>query len=361
MKIVSVTCYFDPHYIRSRVLEQALTSLPDVELISVCNNTRGLGRYPEVLLKLLRLRFSNPKPDAYLLNFRGYELLPFVLLLAGKTPVIFDEFINPVEVLTEHRQQRAGTLVGAVMGGWLYLAKLYYLLLRRCTVILADTEPHKVYTASLSKLPLERYVAIPVSTDETLFTTSAIASDNKPAFQVFYYGSMVPLHGVAYLIEAAELLKDIPEITFLIAGKTARYADTIAAANAAGAHVTCLDWIDFNDVPRYIQESAVCVAGPFGGTVQAQYVVTGKTYQFLASRAVALVGENQATAMFEDKVNALVVPQANAQALADSIRWAYEHQAELTTMATNGRTLYEDNFSSRVVAQALQTILKKLA
>jgi glycosyltransferase involved in cell wall biosynthesis len=360
MKIVSITCYFDPHYIRSAVLEQALTQLPDVELTTIRNNNRGLGRYAEVLWKLLKLRLSGTKVDAYLLNFRGYELLPFVLLLAGKTPVIFDEFINPVEVLTEHRKQRAGTLIGLLMGGWLYLAKLYYLLLRRCRVILADTEAHKAYAARLSKVPLERYAAIPVGTDESLFKADAVVASNKPAFQVFYYGSMVPLHGVEYLIEAAELLKDIPDITFLIAGKTARYTEKITNANAAGARITCLDWIDFNDVPRYINESSLCIAGPLGGTVQSQYVVTGKTYQFLASGALTLVGQNEATTMFEDRVNALVVPQADAHALAGSIRWAYEHQDQLPAIAARGRTLYDQQFSSAHIQQQLKALLEGL-
>jgi glycosyltransferase involved in cell wall biosynthesis len=359
MKIVSITCYFDPHYIRSAVLEQALTGLPGVELLAIRNGSRGLGRYFEVLWKLCKLRLSGTKVDAYLLNFRGYELLPFVLLLAGKTPVIFDEFINPVEVLTEHRKQRAGTFTGLIMGGWLYLAKLYYLLLRRCRIILADTEAHKAYTARLSNVPLERYAAIPVGTDETLFKPGG-GAPGKPIFQVFYYGSMVPLHGVEYLIEAAELLKDIPAITFLIAGKTARYADRITHADSNGAHITCLDWIDFNDVPRYINESSLCVAGPLGGTVQSQYVVTGKTYQYFASAAVAVVGRNEATTIFEDKVNALVVQQADAQALADSIRWAYEHQNQLPSIAARGRALYEQQFSSAQIQEQLATILKGL-
>jgi glycosyltransferase involved in cell wall biosynthesis len=360
MKLVSITCYFDPHYIRSTVLEQALHNLPDIEVTSVRNTHRGLLRYYDVLRRLLYLRLSGQQPDVYLLNFRGYEMLPFVLLLAGKTPVIFDEFINPVEVLAEHRKQKSNLLIKLLMGTFNLFAHFYYWLLKHCRVVLIDTEAHKLFTAHESGLPLEKYAALPVGTDEQLFKPTAKES-NRPPFQVFYYGAMVPLHGVDYLIQAAEMLKDVPEITFLIAGKTARYTDKIAAANKAGARITCLEWINLADIPTYINQSAINVGGPFGGTQQAQYVVTGKTYQYLASQAVALVGQNQTTTMFDDKVNALVVPQADAQALADSIRWAYEHQDKLATIAANGRALYDQQFSSVQIEKQLASILQSLA
>jgi glycosyltransferase involved in cell wall biosynthesis len=364
MKVVSITCYFDPHYIRSQVLEQALLNLPDVELITIRNMHKGLLRYPEVLGRLLKFKFSRTKPDVYLLNFRGYELLPFVLLLAGRKPVIFDEMINPVEVVTEHRKQRAGTFVGALMNVWSIFALFYYWLLGRCRVILADTEAHKVFTASASHVPLDRYVAIPVSTDETAFkpNTDTKIDSERPAFQVFYYGSMVPLHGVQYLIEAAELLKHIPDISFLIAGRTTLYKSTIAAAQKAGANINCLDWVEFAKLPGIMANSSVCVGGPFGNTVQSRYVITTKTYQSLAGGVATLVGQNEATSeLFHDKDNALVVPQANAQALADEIEWAYKHQPELTAIGANGRKLYEQHFSSQAVQKTFTDILQKLA
>lgn len=360
MKIVSITCYFDPNYIRTQVLEHALQTLPDVELIPIHNTARGAKRYPEILWKLLKFKFSRTKPDVYLLNFRGYELLPFVVLLAGRTPIIYDEFINPVEVLAEHRKQKDSTAIRVIMGVFNLFAKFYYWLLRRCNAILMDTEPHKLFTAQESGLSPSKYAAIPVSTNEALFTPNTQSSPEHPKFQVFYYGSMVPLHGVEYVIEAAKLLQDEPEISFLIAGKTAKHKATIDAAIAGGAHITCLDWINFNDLPQYVADSAICVGGPFGSTPQSRFVVTGKTYQFLASESVVLVGENEATKLFKDKQNALVVPQADASAIAESIRWAYHHQDQLPAIAKAGRALYDQHFSNAIVAQNLHEILTKL-
>ena len=62
------------------------------------------------------------KPDVYLLTFRGYEMLPFyALLIAGSQPVVFDEWINPLEVVawTPPATSWANCPVNEVVGlGW---------------------------------------------------------------------------------------------------------------------------------------------------------------------------------------------------------------------------------------------------
>src|SRR5208282_1914461 len=99
MKLAIITCYHDPDYVRARVLRQSLKQLPNINLIIIKNRHKGLLRYPEIIWKLYKLKIAN-RPDAYLLTFRGQEMLPFVLLAAGKKPVIFDELIVPIAYAT---------------------------------------------------------------------------------------------------------------------------------------------------------------------------------------------------------------------------------------------------------------------
>ncbi len=98
--IAIITCYHDPDYIRSRTLRAAFRLQPDVVVHEIKNSSTGILRYPQVLWLLWKLR-RQQQLDALLLTFRGQELLPFVLLLAGKTPVWFDEFVPPSYALTE--------------------------------------------------------------------------------------------------------------------------------------------------------------------------------------------------------------------------------------------------------------------
>src|SRR5581483_5008721 len=98
--IAVITCYHDPDYVRARTLRAALDRLDDVRLVIVKNRHRGLLRYPEVIRQVRRLQ-RQQTIDAYLLTFRGQEILPLMLRLACRTPLIFDEFIVPLAYATE--------------------------------------------------------------------------------------------------------------------------------------------------------------------------------------------------------------------------------------------------------------------
>jgi glycosyltransferase involved in cell wall biosynthesis len=102
------------------------------------------------------------------------------------------------------------------------------------------------------------------------------------------------------------------------------------------------------------------VGGPFGNTPQSQFVITTKTFQFLAMGLPVLIGRNRVNTIFNHKVNSLVVPQGDTQALVDAISWAYEHPKELTAIGQAGRKLYEQQFSQAIIAKQLQKIVEEL-
>jgi glycosyltransferase involved in cell wall biosynthesis len=355
MKIAVITCYPDPDYIRARTLRAALKQLPGVKLVIVKNTRTGPLRYYEVIKALWAVR-RDQKPDVYLLTFRGQEILPVVLWLAGKKPVWFDEFIVPIAYANgeNHRKSPAIRVKH-------FLARvsepLYKRWLRRTAVVFADTQAHAELSARTSHMNLSKYLAVPVGADEEVFKPSAKRPSEGP-FQVFYYSSgMQPLHGVPIVLQAAELLKDTPEIEFLIVGGKKPMERVTQAAAAMGARVRYERWIPFDQLVSTIDSSALCLGGPFGNTPQAQHVVTGKTYQFLACAAPVVVGAGEATnEYFVDKQNALVVTQADAEALAKAITWAYKHPDELATIARNGRALYEKQFSTAAIAKILQPL-----
>ncbi|HEY5806047.1 MAG TPA: hypothetical protein VIS56_01510, partial [Candidatus Saccharimonadales bacterium] len=230
MKIAVITCYDQNDYVRARVLRTAFAAVPGVEALVIRNENKGLLRYLEVPYKILVARFKQ-RLDAYVIAFRGYEMLPFVLAVKGRKPLIFDEFINAAEYLEEHNKLNTKSGIGK------FFVKAYAWLLSRCRFILADTQAHADYSAKLCGLPVEKFRAIPVGTDESLFhaapKTSAAA--HKP-FTVFFYGNgMTPLHGLNYLLDAAIMLKDNPNITFNLVGGKEKGETACNAAIAKGA------------------------------------------------------------------------------------------------------------------------------
>ncbi|HEX7963820.1 MAG TPA: glycosyltransferase [Candidatus Saccharimonadales bacterium] len=352
MKIAVITCYDQRDYIRAKGLRTALRTCKNVELTVIKNKYKGLLRYLEVPLAILRLRFT-VRPDAYVVTFRGYEMLLYMRLTGVRKPIIFDELINFVEYYEEHGVLRAGTLPDRL------LRRFYRWQIRGCYRILADTSAHADFSAQTTGVPRTMYQTIPIAADERLFFPGK--EHPKKPFMVFYYGNgMTPLHGLQYVLDAAVLLKDNPDIQFSLVGGKQKAADACAVAAAHGAHVTYEQWIPFEEIPVRARQAGLCLGGPFGKTLQSQFVVTGKTTQFMACAAPVLIGKNKVSGAFKDRQNCLLVPPADAPAIAKAITWAFAHQSELRHIGAAGRDLYEREFSQAVVNQRVQELVVQL-
>ena len=354
MKIAVVTCYKHNDYVRARALRTAVSSAPDTQMVLVRNRHTNLLRFIEGPLRICKARIFD-RPDAYVITFRGYEMLLFMRLTLVRKPIIFDELINFTEWMTEHGRIPSTGFRYRLFRGW------NRWMVKTCRTILADTDAHAEKSAKLNKLSIDTYQVIAVNTDESLFAPLPATEDRKE-FTVLYYGSMLPLHGVEYVLEAAKRLRREPGIRFhFIGGKRGSgIARACQAAADSGARVTHESWVPFEELPAVIHRSSLILGGPFGNTQQSQFVVTGKTYQALACGAPVLVGSNRVHEGFTDKVNCLVVPQADAAALAEAITWAYHHPKELARVGQAGRTLYESRFSQEHTNRIVRKLIKEL-
>jgi glycosyltransferase involved in cell wall biosynthesis len=355
LKIAVVTCYDQSDYVRARTLRTAFAACPDVETIVLKNKHKGLLRYPEVAAKILALRFTK-RPDVYVVTFRGYEMLLYMLLSGVRKPIIFDELINFVEYFfKEQKKFTQGTALER------FVTKFYGWQLKRCRFVLADTQAHADYSAMLCAVPDDRYRTVPIGADEAVFYPRGNQAAGK-TFEVFYYGNgMTPLHGLQYVLDAAVLLKDQANIRFTLVGGRQKAEQACEAAASQGARVSYKAWVPFDEIPKMAAAASLCLGGPFGKTVQSQFVVTGKTAQFLACARPVLVGENKVSQVFKDRQNCLLVPPANAQAVAEAITWAAEHPKELAVIGKNGRELYQHHFSQAVINKVVQAMVKELS
>lgn len=353
MKIAIITCYKQPDYVRARALRAGFKAASGVESLIIRNTHKGLLRFIEVPLKILRTRWRD-KPDAYVITFRGYEMLLFMVMTGVRRPIIFDELINFTEWMEEHQRLKQGTVPYRLFRRW--NARV----VKHCRFILADTEAHARHSAELNRLDMNGYRTIPVGTDETVFYPRAVSKPGREPFTVFYYGTMLPLHGLASVLEAARLLKDQPDIHFRFVGGRQKVAQACEVAAKAGASVSYEAWLPFEKLPEAALAAGLTLGGPFGNTTQSQFVITGKTYQFLALGAPVLIGRNQVNSLFHDKINCLVVPQADAAAIAEAIKWAYQHPQELARIGQAGQELYLEHFSQTVIDNLIRRLVQEL-
>ena len=349
ISICYILSYHDPNYIRTRTLVNALQKMDDVQLYQARNSSKGIVRYLETLWKLIVVRISQ-KPDVYLLGFRGDEIFWPVRLLTLGRPLIYDHMMSPYDsLLNERKRIKKESLI----------EKLIYFyeksILRHSELVLTDTTIHKEYFQRLFNLPENKILEIPVGADEDLFYARAPqgSSTGPAAFEVLFYGTFLPLHGIDVILDAASRLREYPIHFTLIGGAPSnRYYQMIQ--QAALENVTHIEWVDFERLPQLINQADLGLGGPFGNTGQAHRVVTGKAFQFLAMAKPVIVGELAGDYGFENKVNSLVVPQGDEKALAEAIHWAFCHKAELGQIGQQGYALYQLRYSTRQISEKLR-------
>lgn len=358
MRVAVITCYPDPDYIRAFTIREGLRAVPSVELFVIKNHSKGVKRYFEVIWQLLKVNWRH-QPQLFVLTFRCYELLPFVLMIAGYRPVVLDELIDPILVVNEHRLQKTG-IVHTLMGGWRLFGPLYYWLLRRCRYVISDTELHSAYALEHAKLKPGRSLVLPVGADEALFAPTPFKP--QEVFTVFFYGShMVRLHGLDYILQAAQTLSADASIRFhIIGGKSATEAKIQAAKNN-GARITYEKRVPFAALADAMAAADVSIGGPLGLGEQANNVITGKTFQSIAMARPTIIGASPATLpYFKDKQNALVVSRGSSHELVDAIRWAKQHPDELQSLGQAGYQTYQANFSMKHITATLDTMIASL-
>jgi len=351
-----ILCYRDPNYIRSVSLLRALEACPNVEVVVARNTSRGPWRYIETWRALRRIRATNA-PDIYILGFRGHEIFSPVYRMINGAPLVFDALMSPFAAL---REERKAGLLGRLLAPLVYQFERRMLL--RADLVLTDTRLHADFYARTFALPETKVLALPVGAVEPDSNAVTSTLSERSPFSVLFYGSFLPLHGIEVIVAAAALLRDLP-IHFNFIGGSARQAKRFyrQCEQLNVTRYTHRQWVPFEQIlQEEIPNADLCLGGPFADTPQAKRVVTGKTSQCLALGKATVIGCINEDYGFVNQVNCLLIAQADANALAAAIRWAFEHRASLPELGARGRVLYLERLSTRVITTRLAQALLRL-
>jgi glycosyltransferase involved in cell wall biosynthesis len=220
--------------------------------------------------------------------------------------------MSPYEsLLNERKRIKKGGLIDKLV----YIYEK--LILCHSDVILTDTTLHKAYFSTLFQINPQKIHTIYVSTDEDLFKLSVDKPKNeRDFFEVFFYGSFQPLHGVDIILKAASMLKKIPIRFTLIGGNNKNLFNFYQMMKQLDLeNITHKEWVDYERLPQLIRKSDLCLGGPFGNTEQGQRVITGKTFQFLAMGKPTVIGKLAQIYGFEDTENCLLLRQGDGKVL----------------------------------------------
>jgi glycosyltransferase involved in cell wall biosynthesis len=360
LKICYVLSYRAPNYIRTRSILRALRETAGIEVFEAINQSPNPSRYYETFRKTREIK-EKFDPDAYLLGFRGHEFYWPLRHLVGTKPIILDALMSPYASLSNERKH--GTLGAIGATGWRLIEQG---ILNDANFLLTDTSAHVQFYEQEFAQPRHKLLSLPVGADERKTYPGSVTHDPEKCrsqqITVLFYGSFLPLHGIDVILEAASKVRDLP-IRFDFIGGDSRQARTLLAAceKLGVTRYTHREWVDFDElINEVIPNADICLGGPFGNTDQARRVITGKTSQCLALGKPTIIGAIDEDVGFIDKENCLLIPQGNSNALAEALRWAYNHQEQLATIGTRGRANYAKKLSVKVIGNLLGQAISDL-
>jgi glycosyltransferase involved in cell wall biosynthesis len=371
-------CYFgtfDADYVRNQVIIAGLR-IQGADVV-VCHvpfwedtahkvreTTKGLLN-PHLWVHLLRIYIQLVrqylKVGAYDVMIVGYAghidmLLARILTWVAHKPLVFDAFLSLHETIVEDRGL-AGRRSLMSAATWT-LERLDCLL---ADLILMDTRANAQDMAARYHIPEHKLRHLWVGVLEDYVRSVPPREAGRP-FTVLYFGKFIPLHGIEYILQAAQVLGENSDIRFEFIGDGQTYqalrdlAERLRLSNIYwGPH-----WLPPQALAQRIAQADVCL-GIFGTSAKAARVIPTKAYVTLAMQK-ALVTEDSPAAreVLVSGEHALLCPPGDPQALARCVLTLKENPDMRARLALQGHQLFLRSFTTQALGATMLQYLTEV-
>ena len=181
-------------------------------------------------------------------------------------------------------------------------------------------------------------------------------------FVVLFAGNVGLSQGLEFVLDAAYLLADKPDILFLIVGNGAAKAGLVKQAEQMPfPNVRFLPFQPQERVPELYAASDLCLVPLRQGITQDS--VPSKVYTIMAAAKplVASVDDESDTSQFLRETGCgLLVPPEEPEALAEAILALYQDRSLGQAMGFKGRTRVEQEFTPQAAARKYAALLEQV-
>jgi len=342
-------CFFGAYhegYPRSRVIENGLRRL-GVPVFSCHTGPRRkvMTRYPVLAARYLRMRRDF---DVVLVPEFRHKDVPLAAALSGLTGklCVFDPLVSRYDTRVRDRADARESTFQAWhnrnLDGWsMSLPDL----------VLADTRAHADYYAASFAPPDVPIRVLPVGYDDEMFAPRG-REPGRDTVKVLFYGSYVPLHGVATIARAATLLRGERDVAFELVGGGQTFADVERIVRDERLdNVTLSPRVPMAELPARIADASICL-GVFGGTDKALRVVPNKVFQCMGMERAVVTARSEATReLFAEGDEIALVPPDDPGALAAEILRLARDRAARTRLAEAGGEAVRSRYSAPRIAE----------
>lgn len=297
-----------------------------------------------VYLRLLKKFKKLPDFDVLVVGYPGQfdVFLAKLLTLFKSKPIVWDVFMSIYLVALERELHKRNSLSVKLLNFIEYIA------LRIPNKLIIDTKQYANWFNRMYKVPLDKFCLIPTGADDDVFFLKEyIEYKPKDKFTVLYYGTYIPNHGVPYIIEAANLLKENSLIIFQFVGTGPEFnLCTELIKKYKLNNIKLYPWMNQEELKRFIIEADV-VLGAFGKTPQSLMTIQNKIYESMAMGKLVITGDSEAVrSSLAGNKNIILCDRSNSQELSKILLDLKNDPKFINYVSKNGFNNFQEEFSS---------------
>jgi colanic acid biosynthesis glycosyl transferase WcaI len=180
-------------------------------------------------------------------------------------------------------------------------------------------------------------------------------------FVISYVGTIGMAHGVDMILEAAQRLKQFPDIHFVIVGDGAERTNLRACAEREGlANVSFPGSVSRPEVREWMVVSDVCLV-PLRDRPIFRTVIPSKMFEIMAcARPMILSVYGEAAQLVRQAEAGIVIEPENVEQLLDVVHQIRNQPRRLQEMGAKGRAFVEAHFNRNRMADSYRDLLVTL-
>jgi glycosyltransferase involved in cell wall biosynthesis len=314
---------------------------------------RIIGVYWRLLNKYLQIKDY----DVMIVGYPGQldVILARLLSWTKRKPLVWDILMSIYLVAVERG------LANVSRSSVNLLRFLEQVALKLPTMLIMDTQEYIDWFKQHYNVDTSRFRIVPIGADERIFNPLPYEKGDGKPFLVLYAGTFIPNHGVRYMVDAAQLLKDERGIEFELIGEgpDLEFAQQLVAENHL-ENVTFIHWLDKGSLVEHISRADVCL-GTFGTTPQSLITVQNKIYETLAMRKPLINGDSPAIRQaFTHGEHIYLCERASGESIKNAILTLWKEPTLRECIAQNGHRLFMDRYTLRSNGRLFEQHLREV-
>lgn len=306
--------------------------------------------------RLIGKSFLIGKFDIMVLGYPGQfdVFLARIICFLKKKPLVLDVFMSVYLIAIERKLEKPKH--SAVN----FLKKIEKKALEIPDLLIQDTQQYVNWFFDTYSIDSNRFRLVPTGADDNIFKPSEQPAVKKDKFQVLYYGTFIPNHGLDHILEAVKLLLSRDEIEFLFIGEGPEKPRIVLKAEKEKLkNVIFMGWCSQVELVKQIGLADVCL-GAFGNTPQSLMTVHNKIYECMACGKTVLTGTSPAVQyQFTDEIE-LKMCERTGESIAEAILYLKENPEVRERIGISARQSFIEKYSINALGRTFRSHLENL-